>query len=200
MLELRMISMIFYSWSRSAALPTYNDILSLCPILMIHSHFSSRVHPDNEENDPGGGFQQQNLRATQSTQVLLEWQFKTQALNSERDLYLARPTFLSIAKCPGKCLLSHNQHLCQHFNRGQDFKLQWHNRILQDCLADSCLKCIALHEIEIQSFPEIITKSSIVTPVWLQVTVNQVIQFVNKQICPCHNILSQNTSRLDPGH
>ena len=117
-----MISMIFYSWSRSAALPTYNDILSLCPILMIHSHFSSRVHPDNEENDPGGGFQQQNLRATQSTQVLLEWQFKTQALNSERDLYLARPTFLSIAKCPGKCLLSHNQHLCQHFNRGQDFK------------------------------------------------------------------------------
>ena len=58
LLELRMISMIFYSWSRSAALPTYNDILSLCSILMIHSHFLSRDHPDNEENDPGGGFKQ----------------------------------------------------------------------------------------------------------------------------------------------
>ena len=34
-------------------------------------------------------------------------------------LYLARTTFLSIAKCHGECL-SHNQHLCQHFNRGQD--------------------------------------------------------------------------------
>ena len=39
-------------------------------------------------------------------------------------LYLARTAILSIAKCFGECLLSHNQHLYQHFNRGQDIKSQ----------------------------------------------------------------------------
>ena len=105
-------------------------------------------------------------------------------------LYLARTTFLSIAKCHGECL-SHNQHLCQHFNRGQDIKSQWHNRILQDCLVDSCLKCKALHEI--QSFPVIITKRDTLSHLWHPgITVDLIIKYFEQKITQylhlCHKI------------